>query len=492
MTHNEPYTQLQNLDREIRNLDSIAQLLSWDQETGMPPTAVTGRAEQISLIEGMVHDRVAGEEMASLLEGADTSDPLIRMLRREHDRAVKLPRRLVTELARQQTTGQLAWRHAKQENNYEAFRPYLEELLKLTREKADAIGWEDDRYDALLDEYEPWMKSSTVDRLFDEMSSSLSSLLARILDKKAVDDSFLFLHYPEEGQRRFSREVSEAMGFDFSRGAIAESVHPFTIRPGDDDIRITTKYDEGAFKTAIFGTIHETGHALYEQGVAPSYVGTILGQGSSHGIHESQSRTWENIIGRGAAFWRYFYPRLQSIFPENLSSVPFERFLLAVNKVKPSDIRTEADEVTYGLHIVLRYRLERKMLSGDLPLRDLPEAWNALSEELLGFRPETDAVGVLQDTHWSGGAFGYFPTYALGNLYGAQIFAALRKDVSDLDAQIAAGHFHVPLSWLTEKVYRHGAARTANELMTSVTGEPVQASYFARYLEEKYTGLYGL
>jgi carboxypeptidase Taq len=494
----EAMKRLRELDREIRHLGSIVQLLSWDQETGMPSGAVAGRAEQLSLLEGMIHDRIAGKEMAELLEtckdapGDENGAALLRVLEREHARAAFIPRRLVTEFAREVSKSQAAWVSARKKNDFAAFRPHLESLLALSREKADAIGFEEERYDALLDEYEPWMKSSTVDRLFEEMSAFLVPLLKKISEAPRIDDRVLYRDFPVEKQKLFSRQVAEKLGYDFERGNISESAHPFTIRPGDVDVRITTRYDASAFKTAIFGTIHETGHALYEQGVAASLAGTALGQGTSLGIHESQSRTWENMIGRSRPFWVHFYPELVKLFPENLGDFPLDQFVRAVNKVEPSLIRIEADEVSYGLHIILRYRLERRLISGDLFPSDLPEAWNEQSEALLGIRPGKDAEGVLQDVHWSMGAFGYFPTYALGNLYGAQFFNALQKELPNLDASLSSGQFKPLLELLTEKIYRHGSALTAEELVLGVTGEELSAKYFAHYLQEKYTELYGL
>jgi carboxypeptidase Taq len=370
--------------------------------------------------------------------------------------------------------------------------PHLQTLLDLNREKADAVGFEEDRYDALLDEYEPWMKASTVDRVFDEMSGSLRSLLDRIMGAPRVDDAFLYADYPVEKQKIFSKQVARAIGFDFSRGSISESAHPFTIRPGEDDVRITTRYNPNSFKSAIFGTIHETGHALYEQGIADALKGTALGQGTSLGIHESQSRTWENMIGRSAEFWQHFYPGLRALFPGNLVGVSRENFVRSVNKVEPSLIRIEADEVTYGLHIILRFRLERELLSGNLPVAELPAAWNNLSEELLGMRPQRDADGVLQDVHWSMGAVGYFPTYALGNLYGAQFYAALKKEEPGLEKSFGTGDFSTVRNWLSSRIYRFGSSRTAEELVTGITGEGLRAKYFADYLETKYTQLYDL
>ncbi len=512
MSREKKIDRLREIDRQTQTLGSIVQLLSWDQETGMPPAAVGGRSEQLSLLEGMIHDNTAGEEVGelvgelcgdstpelppgALLRGAEPdpdSSAFLRTMRREHLRAVRIPRRLVTEFARAQSRGQAAWISAREKDDFAAFLPHLQTLLDLNREKADAVGYEEDRYDALLDEYEPWMKASTVDRVFDEMSGALRSLLDRIMGAPEVDDAFLYTDYPVEQQKLFSRQVAEAIGYDFSRGNISESAHPFTIRPGDDDVRITTRYNPASFKSAIFGTIHETGHALYEQGVDDSLKGSVLGQGTSLGIHESQSRTWENMIGRSSEFWKHFYPGLCELFPENLGGVSRERFVQSVNKVEPSLIRIEADEVTYGLHIILRFRLERELLSGNLPVADLPGAWNDLCEELLGIRPRRDAEGVLQDVHWSMGAIGYFPTYALGNLYGAQFFAALKKEEPDIEKSFGSGNFSKVREWLTGRIYRYGSSRTAGELVHTITGEDLQAKYFADYLETKYTQLYDL
>jgi carboxypeptidase Taq len=512
MSRDKKMERLREIDRQTQTLGSIVQLLSWDQETGMPPAAVGGRSEQLSLLEGMIHDNVAGMEVGELIgdlcgsstpslppgalvPGAEPdpdSSALLRTMRREHLRAARIPRRLVTEFARAQSRGQAAWISAREENNFASFMPHLQTLLDLNREKADAVGFEEDRYDALLDEYEPWMKASTVDRVFDEMSGSLRSLLDRIMGAPRVDDAFLYADYPVEKQKIFSKQVARAIGFDFSRGSISESAHPFTIRPGEDDVRITTRYNPNSFKSAIFGTIHETGHALYEQGIADALKGTALGQGTSLGIHESQSRTWENMIGRSAEFWQHFYPGLRALFPGNLVGVSRENFVRSVNKVEPSLIRIEADEVTYGLHIILRFRLERELLSGNLPVAELPAAWNNLSEELLGMRPQRDADGVLQDVHWSMGAVGYFPTYALGNLYGAQFYAALKKEEPGLEKSFGTGDFSTVRNWLSSRIYRFGSSRTAEELVTGITGEGLRAKYFADYLETKYTQLYDL
>ncbi len=512
MSRNKKIERLREIDRQTQTLGSIVQLLSWDQETGMPPAAVGGRSEQLSLLEGMIHDNIAGREVGELIgdlcgsstpslpagalaPGADPdpdSSAFLRTVQREHLRAARIPRRLVTEFARAQSRGQAAWISAREKNDFASFMPHLQTLLDLNREKADAIGFEEDRYDALLDEYEPWMKASTVDSVFDEMSSALRSLLDRIMGASGVDDAFLYADYPVEQQKAFSRQVAEAIGYDFSRGSISESAHPFTIRPGEDDVRITTRYNPKSVKSAIFGTIHETGHALYEQGVADSLKGTALGQGTSLGIHESQSRTWENMIGRSAEFWRHFYPGLRELFPENLGGVSRETFVKSVNKVEPSLIRIEADEVTYGLHIILRFRLERELLSGNLPVADLPAAWNDLSEELLGMRPKRDADGVLQDVHWSMGAIGYFPTYALGNLYGAQFYAALKSELPDMEKTFGMGDFSTVRDWLSSRIYRYGSSRTAEELVHTITGEGLNAKYFADYLETKYTQLYDL
>ena len=416
----------------------------------------------------------------------------IRALYREYSRAVKLPERLVTDLARSASLAQASWIRARKDNDFSGFVPHLKQIIDLNLEKADCLGYEEHPYDALLDEYEPWMKTGEVRRVFAELKDYLKNLVSRIMDAGQVDDSFLFKEYPVERQESFGRTVLSDMGFDFSRGRLDVSAHPFTTSLGCDDVRITTRYKSDFFKTSIFGIIHEAGHALYELGFGDDIRGNLLAQGASLGIHESQSRTWENMIGRSRGFWKAYLPVLKDFFPRQLDGVDVDAFYRAVNKVEPSLIRIEADEVTYSMHIILRFELETALLEKNLVVEDLPAAWNDGMKDLLGIVPSSDSDGVLQDIHWSMGAFGYFPTYALGNLYGAQFYRTMRHDIRDLDSRIEKRDLGCVLDWLRENIHKTGSIYSAEELMRQVTGGGLSTGPFTDYLEDKYSRIYDL
>lgn len=503
---NEKINKLKTLTKEVMVLSNIGAVLGWDQQTQLPEAGVTERAEQLGLVQGLLHRRIISPEVGSLLEdlgcsettpgGRDDLDDgtraYLRMVWREYSRAVRLPERLVTDLARTASLSHAAWVKARTEDNFAAFSPSMEKMLSLNLEKAECLGYTDHPYDALLDEYEPWMKTSRVRAVFTDLKTYLKGLLSRIGEADQVDDGFLFKDFPVDRQESFGRMVLSDMGFDATRGRLDISAHPFTTSLGCDDVRITTRYKADFFKTSIFGIIHEAGHGLYELGFGDDIRGNVLAQGASLGIHESQSRTWENMIGRGRPFWEYYLPRLREFFPSQLEGVDTEAFYRAVNKVQPSLIRVEADEVTYNMHIILRFELETAMLEKNLSVSDLPVAWNDGMKDLLGVMPPSNADGVLQDIHWSMGAFGYFPTYALGNLYGAQFFRAMKKDLPDLDNRLGKGDLSSVLTWLRDHIHVHGSTYTADELVRRVTGEGLSVDSFAEYLEEKYSGVYGL
>lgn len=527
--------ELRKTDREIQLLAHSAALLQWDQETGMPAEAITERSEQLALLEGLIHDRLTAARTGELLQTAmeklglqagagvaarstqaagqkeqtgvsggsyyagievDEEAPdfhekaFLRAFGRAWERAVKLPRRWVTEMARTSSRAQAAWVEARKHDSFSEFQPHLENLLRLVREKAEIIGYPEHPYDALLDEFEPGMRTGEVSRVFRELQSRLTPIMERITERQKADDSFRYRSYPEEGQREFGLRVLREMGYDFKRGRLDESAHPFTTSLGGSDIRITTNYKRNDLFNALFGSIHEGGHALYEMGIDSKYHGSVLGEGTSLGIHESQSRTWENIIGRSPEFWAHYFPILKKdYFPEQLADIEQEQFIRGVNRVEPSLIRINADEVTYSLHVVLRFELEVKLVSGELAVRDLPQAWNGEMKRLLGIVPESDATGVLQDVHWSMGAIGYFPTYALGNLFGAQFFEAMREDLPDLDGKIARGDLKPIREWQREHIHRHGSSLTAGELCGKISGESLNPAYFVRYLEKKFGDL---
>jgi carboxypeptidase Taq len=496
----DPVAKLHEIDREISLLNHTAALLNWDQETYMPRRGAEERGEQLALLEGIVHDRLTAPRTAELLESAGdhAGNPLgsqeyspqdrafLRAFHRQYTRSSRLPRRLVTDFAREVSNAQHVWAEARENDDFSSFAPHLKRLLELNTEKAEAIGYAEHPYDALLDEFEPWMSTATVSTVFADLREKLVPLVEQITARQEEDESFLNATFPVEKQKQFGRTVLETMGYDFNRGRLDVSVHPFTTAVGADDVRITTRYNPQYFRTGLFGTIHEAGHALYEMGIDPSYKQSILGEGTSLGVHESQSRMWENMIGRSIPFWRYFYPRLRELFPKQLSEVQLSAFVRAVNRVRPSFIRIEADEVTYSLHIILRFELEQALLTGDLAVDDLPEAWNDGMERLLGIRPQHNSEGVLQDIHWAMGAIGYFPTYALGNLYAAQFYRAMAADMPDIEQRMARGDLASIRDWLGARIHRPGSSKTAGELLQEVTGEDLNPEYFTSYLEEKF------
>jgi carboxypeptidase Taq len=504
-------------------------VLHWDQETYMPPGAIGERAEQLAMMEGLIHDRrtspAIGEGLSALGVPLELSSPggagaasdrraageawggyepsgaglpeteraFLRELARVHRRATRLPRRLVTELARETAIGQSRWAEAREKGDFSLFSGQLHKILSLVREKAGCLGYEEHPYDPLLDEYEPWMKTQRVEEVFGGLRSGLKELLDSIRGSGVrVDTSFLKRKYNVEKQRVLSHRVLRSVGYDLRSGRLDESAHPFTTRLGSSDVRLTTRFQEHNLATGIFGTIHECGHGLYELGLEPGLRGSLLAEGASLGIHESQSRTWENLIGRSRPFWRHFHPSLKELFPAALDGIGLEVFYRGVNAVEPSLIRVEADEVTYNLHIILRFELEKALIKGELEVSDLPAAWNHGSQELLGVAPPDDAQGVLQDIHWSGGAFGYFPTYALGNLYAAQFFAALRREVPELDERVARGSFAEVLDWQRRNIHRLGKLVPAPRLCRQVTGEPLGAAHLLSYLKEKFGEIYGI
>ena len=499
--------KLITLDRERVLVAHIGALLSWDQETHMPPGADAERADQSAWVEGAAHEKAVDPEIGKLLAGLGCTedrpggdedlDPdaraFLRVLHRTYSRETKLPSQLVVETAKAQSLGQSAWAQARARDDFKAFLPYLERILELRRQAAACLDPSRKPYDVLLDLFEPGSDEASVRRVFDPLRGVLTGLLDKIRSRPQVDDSFLRKPCPREAQIAASRYFMQVLGYDLERGKLDVAAHPFTTTVGRSDIRITTRYDEGYFLSSLFSTIHETGHALYEQGVAPAsgYEGTCLADGASMGIHESQSRMWENVIGRSVDFWAREYPALRAVLGEVLAGVSLDAFVKGINKVEPSLIRTEADEVTYGLHVILRFEMEADLLSGRLAAKDLPAAWNTKMRELLGVEPPDDAKGCLQDVHWSVGLFGYFPSYSLGNLYAAQFVQAMRKDLPDLDARVRAGDYASVLGWLRENIHASGAAFLPDELCERVTGKPLDPRHFTDYLNRKYSEIYG-
>jgi len=485
---------------ELADLESAQELVAWDQEAMMPPRGVEGRSHVLSSLAGLVHEKLTapevGEHLAALAVSPDGLDEealaQIRELRRSHDLGTRLPASLVKELARLQSKGSAVWADAKAKNDFDLFSPILGEICRLKREQAEALGYEKEPYDALLDLFEPGAKTEEVAATLGEVKDFLIPFVQRVVDSGiAPDPAILAGPYPHDDQDAFGRELVTALGFDLKAGRLDISNHPFTSGLHAGDTRLTTHYKD-ELSPSVFGTLHETGHGLYEQFLPDTLRRTPLGQATSLGVHESQSRMWENMVGRSLAFWKHYYPRAQANFPDQLGSVPLETFHLAVNHVEPSLIRIEADEVTYNLHIVLRFEIERELIAGKVRTEELPELWNAKVKEYLGLVPPKPDVGVLQDIHWSAGLIGYFPTYSLGNLYAAQLFEAAARAVPDLENGFTEGKLLPLRDWLVENVHRHGSRYRAPELIERATGSPPTAEAFKRYVKRKFVPLYKL
>ncbi len=494
-------TELKSRLAEITDLHRAAGVLSWDHETYMPPGGLGTRAEQLSTLEKLAHELFTREEIGALIETAtaecapDSDDAVIvRLAKRDYDKARKLPTALVARLARETALAHDVWVQARRESNFAKFAPSLQTIVALTIEKADALGHNGCRYDALLDNYEQGMKTAAVRDIFTQLKAATVPLIQAISERlEAVDDSPLRRDYDEARQLALGESVARQFGFDFTRGRQDKSVHPFCAGFSPGDVRITTRVGRNELAMALMGTMHETGHALYEQGLPVEFDRTPLCNSTSLGVHESQSRMWENLVGRSRAFWRYFFPQLRAAFPETITDADSsETFYRAVNKVMPSLIRVEADELTYNFHILLRFELEDDLLEGRLAVADLPAAWNAKMQTYLGINPPTDALGVLQDIHWSGGSIGYFPTYTLGNLIGAQLAETILVALPDLDAQFERGEFGPLLDWLRTNIHRHGRRYEPAALVERVTGRPISAEAFVRYAKQKFGELYGL
>lgn len=496
--------KLKELDREAYLLSHGIAVLYWDQETYMPDSAVDERSEQISLLEGILHNKLTEDkwgELFSKLSVDDNSVPedlnsidraFLREAYRRYKKKIKLPVHLVEKFAAAVSIAQSKWVRAKESDDYSVFSPHLEKLVGYSMEIAELVGYDEHPYDALLDEYEPWMKASEVKREFDNLEPGLRSLIERIKNAPQVDSAFLDQNFPVKLQDKFGKLLQRGMGYDFDRGRLDLTAHPFSTTLGFNDVRVTTHYSQNDLISGIFSNIHEAGHGQYEQGFGEDIRGTLLADGTSMGIHESQSRFWENIVGRDIHYWSNYFPELVKIFPEQLDNVSLNEFYRAVNKVEPSLIRIEADEVTYSMHIIMRFRLELAMISGDLNVKDLPDAWAAESEKLLGIKPDCFSSGLLQDIHWSAGLYGYFPTYALGNLYGAQFAHILKKEMPDYNLNLLTGNLLPVKEWLNKKIHRYGSMVSASDLIREISGESLNAQYFLKYLEDKYKRIYDI
>ena len=485
--------------QEIGKLQSSLALLHWDQRTYLPKKGHDSRAEVIGKLSKMVFELAICDELGRYLKELEGQDDLsledrasVRVVGKAYRRHKAIPPDFYERFAIARSRSETAWEHAKATSGFKHFQPHLEEMIDFSRRFADYYGYEKNPYDALLEEYEPGMTTSELNALNEPLRSKLVPFIKRLLGKgKRPQTGFLKHTFPIDRQRELSLRVLKAMGYDFAAGRLDTTVHPFTITTGPGDVRVTTRFTENDLLSGLFSSMHEGGHALYDQGIAPKLRWSGLDEGASYGIHESQSRMWENMVGRSLSFWTFFQPILAEVFPE-LAKTPIEAFYQAANVVEPSLIRVEADEVTYNLHIMLRFELEEKLINGRISVADLPHLWQEAMERTLGVVPEDDAHGVLQDVHWSAGMFGYFPSYMLGNLYSAQIFAQVKKEIPELNEHIAHGELANLLGWLREKVHRFGKIYEPKELMTLITGEEPDPSYFMRYITNKYSQLYQL
>lgn len=484
----------------IANINKAAAVLMWDQSTYMPPGGVRDRGEQMATLARISHEMFAADETGRLLESAESevagpgydSDEasIVRVTRRDFERTRKISGDLIARMRRHASEARAVWVKSREEDDYPSFAPYLQSTVDLSHELADSIGYDDRPYDALLQETEPGITTADLEEIFGSLRTEQVAMAGEISARKQVDDSVLHQPYDEVKQEEFGVMVVERFGYDFARGRLDRTVHPFAISLAIDDVRITTRYSPQFLSMSLFGTMHESGHAMYEQGVGRGLAQTPLARGASGGLHESQSRLWENLVGRSRGFWQHFYPKLQQTFSEQVGDVPMETFYRAINRVEPSFIRVEADEMTYNMHIMLRFQLENDMLEDRLSVQDAPEAWRAQMQEYLGVTPPNDTQGILQDTHWSG-RLGTFPNYALGNVFGAQIWEKAISDKPGIPGEIEHGEFGTLLSWLQENIYRHGRKYDPKELIERATGKPISTEPYIRYLRAKFSDIYG-
>lgn len=499
MTKKEALETLIEINKKMMVLNNIGATIGWDFETCMAKKGGEDKGDQMAYISGQMHELSCDPRLDEIFdtinaktEGlSDRDRAIVRIMEKSYRDAKKVPTELVMAMAKATSESQNQWFSARQSGDFESFAPYLEKVVQLNKESGTCLAeGKMSVYDALLDQYESNMPSSKIDALFNDMEKTIHTVM-EITKDKVVDDSFLFAKYPEKMQKRFNLSLLKNMGFDTDRGVIGISAHPFTTRIGDDDIRITARFTDPKVTDPLFSYMHEGGHALYEMGASTALTRkTTLASGVNMSMHESQSRTWENIIGHSAAFWKYYFPKFKAAYKKQTEGVEFDQFIRAINKVEASDVRVNADEVTYGLHIILRFRLEKALFDGDLKVKDLPEAWDKMSLSLLGRKPENLQSGVLQDTHWPSGMFGYFPSYALGNLINSQIYYTMKKDL-DVEGLLENGKMKKIKAYLNDKIYKHGCIYEGSDLIKRITGEELSAKYFDQYLVSKYTSLFG-
>lgn len=498
----EKLERLKQIMGEVYDVRHAAALLSWDQQTYMPAGGNEARGHQLATLGKLSHQLGTSEEVGKLLSdlkqelaGADEASEeaaLIRVAARDYNKESCIPEDFIVEHAMVTSRAFEAWAEARSKQDFSLFRPHLERIIELVKRYVTFFPPSDHPYDTLLDDFEPGMKTAEVQAIFNELRPRQVELLRAIAARPQVHDKFLHRKYNEQKVWDFGADITRAFGYDWSRGRMDHAPHPFENSFSVNDVRITNRWDAGNALATVFSAMHEAGHAMYEQGIHPAYERTSLSHGTSLAVHESQSRMWENLVGRSLPFWEFFYPRLKALFPAQLEGVGLKNFYKAINRVEPSLIRVNADEATYNLHVMLRLELEIAMVEGKIEIKDLPEIWNSKMQEYLGITPPHDGVGVLQDIHWSYGSIGYFSTYALGNLISAQLWEKIRKDIPGLEDQIRKGRFDRLLGWLRENIHRHGRKYNPQDLVQKVTGSRINAAPYVRYLTRKYSEIYGL
>jgi carboxypeptidase Taq len=483
--------------QRIADVKYSTALLQWDQETYLPPKGAAVRGQQIATLSEIAHQLFTDEKLGDLLNELEEKNDLtenekrnVELTKEDYDKNKKYSSAFVRKLAEQINRSFHAWIEARKQNRFAIFEKELDDLLQLKRQETEILGYSRHPYDALLNEFEKGSTVEMLDGIFTEFFPSLKMVLERINNKPQVNDSFLHQHFSKQQQWEWGMYLVKELHFDMEGGRQDISEHPFTINFANSDVRITTRIDENDFNSMTWSCIHEVGHALYEQGLPGDQYGLPLGEAASLGIHESQSRLWENNVGRSLSFWKYYYPMLQTRFPEQLAKVSVEDFYKAINKVEPSLIRTEADEVTYHFHVIIRYELEKKLIEGSLKTNDIPAFWNEHYEKYLGIKVPEDKKGCLQDVHWSHGSLGYFPTYSLGSFFAAQFYSAIQKSTADTENKMEKGDTTAILGWLRKNVHSFGRKYTSNELCFKVTGKSLDTSFFVDYLLHKYGLIY--
>lgn len=503
MTMNKQTDAFRALIKKMKYYEEALGVLHWDMRTGAPRKGLEDRSEVVGLLSGEMFRMAVSDEMGEHLERLNRPEVLaelseidrrlVEVTQRDFDRGRKIPQEEFEAYVVLTSKAEGIWEEAKENSDFASFQPYLEQIIATNRRFIELWGSEGHPYNTLLDDYEPGMTVDILDGVFGELREKLVPLVSEIQASKHQPDMSVLRHpFEHDRQRKFSEFILREMGYDFAAGRLDKSAHPFATGLNPGDVRITTNFYDEDFTFALFSSIHEGGHALYEQNIAASLRGTTLCTGTSMGIHESQSRFWENMVGRSRAFWECYYPKLQSHFSEAFGGLPLEPFYHAINEVKPSLIRIEADELTYNLHIMIRYELEKELFGGGLAAKDLPEAWNEKYRAYLGIVPPDDKQGVLQDVHWAGGAFGYFPSYSLGNMYAAQMEHTLRKEQPEYENWIREGKLEPIKEWLSERVYQYGKLRTPGQLIEAISGEPLNPSYLVSYFESKFKSIYNL